>query len=227
MSAPDVTGARFLGAFAPGTPEWEEARSGLVVTATEIAAIVGLSPWASPVSLWHRKAGTAKDKPFAPTEAMVWGTRLEPVIAEAFAAGHTDLLVHETGTWANRERNWQRATPDRIVTPMDGGPVTLLEIKTSRYGHGFGPSGTETIPVAYRCQVVWQLDTLGLDVAHVAVLIAGQDYREYTITRNEAEAAFLRAQAAAFLDSITAGTPPTGDDHRVPGEIVMQKAEAA
>lgn len=213
MIAPAISAAQLLGSFAPGTPEWAAVRSGLVVTATEAAAIVGLSPWRSPLSLWHEKAGTVSAETVVPTAAMRWGTRLEPVIADAFAEGHPELLVHETGTWANLARDWQRATPDRIITSPDGRPPALLEIKTSRYGDGWGKTGTDHVPVTYRCQVVWQLDTLGLDVAHVAVLVAGQDYREYTIRRDEDEAVFLREAAAAFLDSVRAGTPPPVDGH--------------
>ncbi|MFI9237799.1 YqaJ viral recombinase family protein [Streptomyces sp. NPDC053079] len=235
MIPPAVPAARLLGAFDPGTPEWTAARSGLVVTATEAAVIVGLSPWRSPLSLWHDKAGTLPAEEAAPTAAMRWGTRLEPVIADAFAEAHPELHVHETGTWASRARDWQRATPDRIITPADGGPAALLEIKTSRYGDGWGEVGTDQVPVTYRCQVVWQLDTLGLDVAHVVVLVAGQDYREYTITRDEGEAVFLRDRAAAFLDSIRAGDPPPVDGHpatyrtvqRLPGAVDDTVADIA
>ncbi|MEV6777028.1 YqaJ viral recombinase family protein [Streptomyces syringium] len=221
-SAPEVPAARFLGAYAPGTPEWEEARAGLVITATDAAAVVGLSPWRSPFSLWHHKAGTVLHEDVAPTAAMEWGTRLEPVIAEAFADAHPDLVVHETGTWAHGERDWQRATPDRIVTPAGGGPASLLEIKTSRYADGFGEPGTDDVPVYYRCQVLWQLDTLGLDSATVAVLVAGQEYREYTIPYDAAEATFLRDQAETFLRSIAAAAPPPLDGHTATYRTVRQ-----
>ncbi|MFQ6194852.1 YqaJ viral recombinase family protein [Streptomyces sp. NPDC000405] len=235
MTSTTITAARLLGAFDPGTPEWTAARSGLVVTATEAAVLVGLSPWRSPLSLWHDKVGTVPAEEVVPTAAMRWGTRLEPVIATAYAEAHPELLVHETGTWANTARDWQRATPDRIITPAHGGPPMLLEIKTSRYGDGWGEAGTDQIPIAYRCQVVWQLDTLGLDTAHVVVLVAGQDYREYTVIRDPAEATFLRDKAAAFLDSVRAGTPPPLDGHpatyrtvqRLPGAVEDRVANIA
>ncbi|WEB41535.1 YqaJ viral recombinase family protein [Streptomyces yunnanensis] len=226
MTAPGISAARLLGAFEPGSREWEEARSGRVVTATDVAAIVGLSPWMSPFSLWHHKAGTVRADS-APNTAMSWGSRLEPVIAEAFADAHSDLVVHATGTWENGVRPWQRATPDRLLTPAPGGHPSVLEIKTSRYGEGFGEPGTDEVPVYYRCQVLWQLDTLGLEAAHIAVLIGGQDYREYLVRYDEDEAVFLREQAAAFLAGIESGTPPPLDGHaatyrtaqRLPGGV--------
>lgn len=226
MMPPRIAAARLVGIFEPGTPEWDAARAGRVVTATEVAAIVGLSPWVSPFSLWHHKAGTVQVDS-APNAAMSWGSRLEPVIADAFAESHPDLVVHTTGTWENKLRSWQRATPDRVLAPADGSGASLLEIKTSRYGEGFGEPGTDDVPVYYRCQVMWQLDTLGLEAAHVAVLIAGQDYREYVVQYDEGEAAFLREQAAGFLASVEAGTPPPLDGHtatyrtaqRLPGGV--------
>ncbi|MCA6090967.1 YqaJ viral recombinase family protein [Streptomyces sp. SCA3-4] len=208
MTAPQISAARLLGTFVPGTAEWDRARSGLVITATEVAAVVGLSPWRTRSSLWHRKAGAAPAKTVTSPAAMKWGTRLEPVIADVFAEAHPDLAVHATGTWANRDRGWQRATPDRIITPADGGPAALLEIKTSRHEDDW----VDGVPVYYRCQVLWQLDTLGLDVAHVAVLVAGQDYREYTVPYDAAEAEALREAASEFLRSIAAGEPPPSDE---------------
>ncbi|WP_424888077.1 YqaJ viral recombinase family protein [Streptomyces sp. XH2] len=211
MTTPQIPAARLLGTFAPGTAEWDRARSGLVITATEVAAVMGLSPWRTRASLWHRKAGTAPAKTVASTAAMKWGTRLEPVIADVFAEAHPDLAVHTTGTWANRARGWQRATPDRILTPADGGPASLLEIKTSRHEEDWA----DGVPLYYRCQVLWQLDTLGLDTAHVAVLVAGQDYREYTVPYDAAEAEVLRESAAEFLRSVAAGEPPLSDERPV------------
>ncbi|MFE7609224.1 YqaJ viral recombinase family nuclease [Streptomyces celluloflavus] len=213
--------ATLLGVFEPGSPEWDEARSGLTVTATEAPAVVGLSPFLSPFSLWHHKAGTVA-RQVEPNAAMRWGNRLEPVIADAFAEAHPEFSVETTGTWANGDRPWQRATPDRLLAPADGGPVRLLEIKTSRFGDGFGPAGSDEVPVYYRCQVLWQLDTLSLSEARVVVLIGGQEEREYAIGYDAEEATYLREQAANFLDGVRAGTPPPLDGTTVTYDTVRR-----
>ncbi|MDQ3578214.1 MAG: YqaJ viral recombinase family protein, partial [Actinomycetota bacterium] len=60
----------FVGDFAPGSPEWHAARAqGL--GGSEIAAVLGLSPWESRFSLWHRKTGTAS--PVVENDIMYWG----------------------------------------------------------------------------------------------------------------------------------------------------------
>ncbi|MEU6661210.1 lambda-exonuclease family protein [Streptomyces sp. NPDC046821] len=206
MSAP--TGV-LLGTFEPGTPEWEEARAGLCITGTEVAAVVGLSPWQSAFSLWHKKAGLPHP-PFTADPAMEWGVRLEPAVALKWADEHSDFGVETTGTWRHVDREWQRATPDRRLT-QHGRTVALLEVKTSPLGENWGPSGSDELPVYYRCQIQWQLDTLGLDLCHVALLVGGCDYREYVVEYDETDAKTLRDAAETFLDTVRRDERPPID----------------
>jgi putative phage-type endonuclease len=199
-----------LGRFAPGTPGWDAARAGLTITATEAPAVVGLSPFQSRFTLWHKKSG----RPFAPfidAPAIEWGRRLEPSVAAKFADEHPEYLVEETGTWRHRDREWQRATPDRVLWTADSTRTALLEVKTSPIGEEWGEPGTDEVPIYYRAQVLWQLDTLGLDLCHVAVLISGWDYREYTVRYDPAEAAILRDAAQRFLEDVRHGERPDID----------------
>jgi putative phage-type endonuclease len=202
-----------LGTFQPGTPEWKAARAGLCITATEIAAVLGLSPWQSAYSLWHKKAGLPHP-PFTADAAMEWGVRHEPTVAAKWAEEHPDFGVEETGTWRHAEREWQRATPDRLLT-QQARTTALLEVKTSPMGEGWGRSGSDEIPIYYRCQVQWQLDTLGLDICHVALLVSGYDYREYVIEHDDTDAKTLRSAAEQFLRTVRDGQVPDidGSEH--------------
>jgi putative phage-type endonuclease len=223
-----------LGTFQPGTPEWDQARAGLCITATEIAAVVGLAPptWPSAFTLWHKKAGLPVP-PFEPSQVMEWGNRLEPTVATKFSDEHAELLVMETGTWRHADREWQRATPDRILHHVDdlaytSGPLpaTLLEIKTSPFGSdGWGPSGSDEIPLHYRCQIQWQLDTIGLKTCHVAVLISGHDYREYLVEYDEDDAKLMRDAAEEFLDTVRRGERPPIDDSDYTYQTIKQQPD--
>ncbi|MCX5158133.1 YqaJ viral recombinase family protein [Streptomyces sp. NBC_00264] len=193
-----------LGQYIPGTEEWERARAGLCITATEIAAVMGLSPWASRFSLWHKKAGLPTP-PFESNPAVEWGNRLEDAVAQKFADEHPELELRTTGTWRHRDREWQRATPDRIAQDR------LVEVKTSPFGDGWGPAGSDELPIYYRCQVQWQLDTLGLDVCHVALLVSGHDYREYVVEYDAGDAKVMRDAAEEFLDDVRQGNRPAID----------------
>ncbi|MGX1129950.1 putative phage-type endonuclease [Streptomyces glaucescens] len=205
MSTATAPDGVLLGSFTPGTPEWNEARKGLCVTATEIAAVVGLSPWLSKFTLWHKKAGLPT-APFESSPEMKWGSRFEDDVAEEFAERHPEHPLLHTGTWKHRDRDWQRATPDRLWGNR------LVEIKTAANAEGWGPSGSDTFPVHYRCQITWQQDTLGLhEPAHLAVLILPYDYREYTVEYDPDDARILRDAAERFLDDVRRGNRPPID----------------
>lgn len=202
MTVETPTGV-LLGQYTPGTPEWEQARAGLCITATEIAAVVGLSPWQSRFSLWHKKAGLPTP-PFQPNPAMEWGNRLEAAVAQKFADEH-GMELRTTGTWRHQDREWQRATPDRI------GDDCLVEVKTSPFGDEWGPAGSDTIPVYYRCQIQWQMDVTGYRTTHIALLVSGHDYREYTVEYDSDDAKILRDAAERFLDDVRQGNRPPID----------------
>lgn len=209
--------AEHVGQFAEGTDEWRAAREG-AITGSRIAAVLGLSPWESPFSLWHRMMGVAPEQPVS--DLMHWGTKLEPVILAEYAerrrfAGHQ--LVTKPGVYRSVERPWQMVTPDAI----DGDSV--VEVKFSPQADGWGESGTDEIPVYYRAQALWQLDTFGFERATVAVFIGGSaDYREYVVEQDPADIAVMRAKALAFLASIEGGARPDIDGHSATYQVVRE-----
>ena len=244
MGSPTADTAVYLGQFEVGSPEWAAARAhGL--GGSEIAAVLGLSPWESAFSLWHRKTGTAATIPDNPI--LEWGRRLEDAIAEKWAAQHADVMLSQTGMWHHADRPWQIASPDRLIydltlgcacgargnepcdctTPTDWVPEpwphAVLEIKTARDDLGWGEPGTDEIPVYYRAQVLWYLDALGLDVCHLAVLIGGSDYREYTVTASPGEAALMRDEAENFLATIRAGLRPPIDGSDITYQLIREQ----
>lgn len=189
--------------------EWFSARRNRL-GGSEIAAVIGLSPYESRFSLWHRKMGTAGRKP--QNAEMDWGNRLEPVVLAKFFEGEGRTRLGDPGaTFVNRERTWQAATPDALASV--NGRSELVEVKTSPFGEGWN---AEEIPVYYRCQVLWYLDALGLDAATVPVLISGCDYREYRIeldSEAHADIQVMREAGRAFIDSLTLSQRPEIDDH--------------
>jgi predicted phage-related endonuclease len=85
------------------------------VTASEIAAVLGISPFESPFSLHWRKRGQLGE--IEDTDSMSLGRHLEPWIADRFEADHPELTLTLAGLYASTDRPWQMATPDRLVFP--------------------------------------------------------------------------------------------------------------
>ena len=212
-----------VGDYQPGTPAWEQARAARV-GGSEVAALVGLSPWESWFSLFHRKRGVLD--PIDDTSHMWWGREIEPVIAARFAEQHPEWEVRRTGTWVNRDRDYQLISPDRILYRPGGGAWELLELKHPHNAHGdvhdpdtgeltplWGESGSDEIPVYYRCQALWAMDCFGITRHRFAVYFGGGDYREYLVHYDADEAAVLRKRAVEFLDAVRDGIEPVIDEH--------------
>lgn len=200
-----------IGTFQVESPEWYAARAeGL--GGSEIAAVLGLSPFCSRFSLWHRKAGLLGEEP--DNAAMSWGRRLEDPIAAKFAEDHPEFKTLRTGTWRSVDRPWQIANPDRMLIGKGGEKASILEVKTAHAynADAWGPSGTDQVPVYYRTQTLWYLDCFQYEACHLAVLIGGADYREYLIGYDQAEIDLMRDAAEKFLISVAAGERPDIDE---------------
>lgn len=183
------------------------------IGASEIAAVVGLSPFESPFSLWHRKKGNIPG-PDPSNPLFYWGHALEPVVADKFGDNHHDEFdVVSIGTHRSSANPWQFANLDRALynPAIPGHILGLLEIKTTRYPDGWGASGTDEIPVHVRCQVMQQMDVFGAPFAWVAVLIGGNDYREYRVDYDANDARTLRKAGAAFWESLQTDDEPPID----------------
>lgn len=96
-----------------GSQAWLDARRAMI-GASEMAAVLGISPHASPFSLWWSKQeGWDVEQTFS----MRVGHFLEPVIAELFAEDRPDLLVCRAigSLWRHPEVDWLGCTPDYLA----------------------------------------------------------------------------------------------------------------
>lgn len=219
MTVTDLLRPSVIGRFTPGSDDWHAARA-QGVGGSEIAAVLGLSPFESRFSLWHRKQGLVS--PVEENPQMYWGTRLEPAICDEFAARRPTWRIIKAPTYAGPGRPWQIANPDREIVDQFGDLVELVEAKTARDDEGWGEEGTDEIPVYYRCQCLWYLDTLGLTTCHVAVLIGGSDYREYVVHYDADEARILREAGERFVRSLHSGERPDIDGHTATYQAIRE-----
>ena len=231
-----------------GNRRWYELRR-QGVTASEIPVILGLSRWNSPWSLWHRKRGLIGDDPDSDNAS--WGRRLEPAIA--LAAGdrldpNGSLRFLPAGLYRHETREWQMATPDRLVyqacagcgdrrvvydpferlphcwtcsTPL-GNVLAVLEVKHPYSWDGWGDDGTDDIPADYMAQALWQCDVMGVDECWVAAYTR-HEMRCYTI-RATAEGADvdLELMRKLALEFLTSDEPPPLDSHPATLRAVKQ-----
>jgi putative phage-type endonuclease len=204
--------------------EWLEARR-QGITASEIAVLMGLSPWSSPYALYHRKTGDLPEQD--DNDAMALGRYLEEFVCHSFRQRRPEFRVTGDGRsiYAHADRPWQMATPDRLLYECQAGdsgpgctclyPMAVLECKTSSSYDGWGEDGTDEIPVHYRCQVLWQMDVLGVTTGYVACLfLHSRQLRVYELIRDsqaEHDLELMLNEANDFLYRVRMGYPPEPD----------------
>jgi putative phage-type endonuclease len=188
--------AELVGHFEHGSPEWHAARMG-GIGGSEIAAILSLSKFESHFSLWHRKQGRIPERPENPDQE--WGTRIEPVILQAFGDRHPELVVDtRPGTWRNTDRPWQIANPDALAYDWDieVGHHAGLVVEAKNVNDRVAWEWDDGPPPYYLVQVRWYLDVFGLDRAIIAALFGGSDYQEFEVVPDPDDTQLLRGAGA-------------------------------
>ena len=175
---------------------------------SDAAAILGLSPWKSRLQLWAEKSGLIKDSKESP--AMEWGTRLESVIRDKFQENHPEVLVMCDDKWTHPQYPFIVAHIDGSALDLTTNESAVLEIKTANAYSG--DEWSSSVPTYYLCQIQHYLAVTGWEKAYCAVLIGGQDYREFEILRDDEFIDKLIEEEVKFWKEVQEGTPPTAAD---------------
>ena len=213
-----------------------ERKSG--IGGSDAGAILGVSPWATPVTVWLDKTGRSEPKP--ETEAMRIGTELEDFVARRYE--------QETGRMVQRFNRMLHdgcllGNYDRLVVP-DGAKVashmgevrtdTLLECKTSS---AFG--WDDGVPPQYVAQVMHYMG-LSPSLQHTDVACLFLNIKQFKVFRVERDDEVIAAMRDKLTDwwerYVVADTPPppvNEDDCRLlwarsnPGKTVTASEDIA
>lgn len=202
-----------------------ERRSG--IGGSDIAAILGLSPFKTAVDVYLDKTGQIEDT--NQNEAMYWGTVLEDVVAKHYADTSGNKVQRLGNMIRHHTHGWMIANIDRaIVTPgsrarFDGkqllGAEGILECKTAsayKAGEWGAPDDDEALPTHYAAQAMWYLAVTQQEWCDVAVLIGGQKYLVKRVEKDIQTINGMFERADEFwYKNVVERIPPdpkTGDD---------------
>lgn len=168
--------------------EWLKAREE-GIGASEVAAVLGLSPWETPFSLYLKK--THKVPPTEENDAMRRGHYLEDAVVQWW--------MHETGEqvikasaadiiYVHPEFPFMRVTPDRIVK----GRKKILEVKSTALHMG------EEIPNYYLAQVMYQMYVTGIHQAELIYIQGGLTFGRFFVEYDEEFAQYIASCVTAF-----------------------------
>lgn len=174
------------------------------VGGSDAAAIVGLSKWATPYSVWAEKLGYTP--PAEDNEAMRQGRDLEDYVAQRFCEKEGKKVRRENHIIINPDFPFAHANVDRIVV----GEAAGLECKTTsslnlkKFKNG-------EFPDHYYVQCVHYMMVTGAKRWYLAVLVFGKGFYTYCIERDEAEIAALAKSEDTFWQYVLNKRPPMSD----------------
>jgi putative phage-type endonuclease len=185
------------------TEQQREARK-LGIGGSDMPIILGLSSYKTPYQLYLEKIGQAPDT-YEETQQQYWGNQLEGLIRDEFAKRNA-VTVETPDTLYHPVYNFLLANVDGWMPSLNA----VLEVKCSNQfmAYTWGEDGSDVIPMQYLVQVAHYCAVTNADCAYIAVLIGGNDYREFKYTRDLILEERLIDAAKTFWNCVQTRTPP-------------------
>lgn len=183
-------------------------RSG--IGASEIAAVLGESPWLSAVELYADKIGETRPDDSEQAEHIYWGTRLEASIVLGYQDRTGRAVEHQGKLLRSREHPWALCTLDALTTDGRAGEPWPLEIKN--IGLQKADEWEEGPPPHYVLQLHQQMLVTGAPRATAAALIGGQRLVWCDVERDEITIRrIIHAGRIFWTQCVEAGVCPKPD----------------
>ena len=196
---------------------------------SDIAAILGLSPYKSAVELWSELV-SRQSIPQQDHLHLRFGQFAESFVAKEYERRTGHFTVSHPQTLFHKQHGYMFGHVDRLVVSDPSTPAVregvvsadrILECKTaSAFSRsGWGECGTDMVPHEYLVQCAWYMAVTGCECADLAALIGNSELRIYTIKRDIQLEALITMQAERFwCDHVLAQCPP---DPASPGDAAL------
>lgn len=186
---------------------------------TDIGAILGLSPYKTPLELWSELVSGEPSKS-RDLLHLRFGQYAEGFIAQEYERSKQMFTVEHEPTVFHKEHGFMFGHIDRFVLDRPDTPAVIdgvitasriLECKTSSSFNksDWGEAATDQVPPLYLVQCAWYLALTGCEAADLAVLIGNSDFRIYSIERDlELEGLILDHAKRFWFDHVIGLKPP-------------------
>lgn len=190
----------------PGSAEWLS-----VITASKVAAILGLSPWDSPRSLYHHMRGELRRT--ETTDVQSRGHYLEPAILAWWSDRHPEYTTLTRQHLALRaDLPWGAANLDALAQGP-GVPDVVVEAKSAVNDWEWGTEGTDEVPAYYAAQTTFAMHLSGTRRTYMPIITSRLEFREYVIDYDAQLAADIEATCFRFWCAVQDGAAPPLDGH--------------
>lgn len=199
---------------------------------SDIAVVMGMSRWKTPLSLWLEKTGDAEPTDLSENESVQLGIELEEFVAQKFAKKLNKQVRKTSKMYIHKKYPFMAAHVDRLIVGED----ELLECKTcasykqseweeeTKIINKDGKEETvviEKIPQEYLLQCVWYMGITGKKTCYIAVLIGGQQFKYRKIEFDKELFDIMVEMAIRFWDCVQTHTLPslTPSDNPIMADI--------
>ena len=174
---------------------------------SDIAGVMGISPWATPVSIWQKKTDNEpprNDSPFKKrlfNRGKVWESVVsEMLVAELEANGHKVEVLNANRRYVDPLVDYLAAEIDYEIRLDDIPDIVNVELKTVSpfAAKHWGESGTDEVPLWYAAQGMYGLMVTNRKCCILAPLFGADEVRIYPIVRDDETIAGMRDQAVKF-----------------------------
>lgn len=177
---------------------------------SDIAGILGISPWKTPLDVFLDKM--EPPKPVDPAKAKIFrrGHRMEPYVIDLLAEESGLVITSRGQRYKDKEHDFLAAEIDFEYHDPETGKVENGEIKTVSpfKAADWGEEQTDAIPIYYNAQSMHGLMVTGRDRCTYGTLIGGDDFRMYQVDRDEEIIVGIRQAEVEFWDRIQRNDPP-------------------
>lgn len=192
--------------------EWLEQRR-KSIGGSDAAAIVGLSKWSSPYSVWAEKTGRLPEA--EDTEAMRIGRDLEEYVAQRWCEATGKRVRRRNAIIKNELYPFAHANVDRLVIGEDAG----LECKTTSTLDVMQFRGVD-FPEKYYAQCVHYMAVTGASRWYLAVLVFGRGFFTFELERDQAEIDALMQAEERFWTFVETDTAPAPDGEKATSDAI-------
>ena len=179
---------------------------------SDVAAVLGLSPWKTPVQLWLQKTGQVEYEEVDPARQRRFdrGHKLEPFIIEMGIdklreQGHDVELIARNQRYIDQDYPFLACEIDAEIM-VDGEPANV----DAKSVHGFarnawGDEDTDEIPIYYAAQFAFGMGITGRKRCYTFALIGLDDVAIYPLDHDADTIADIRWRCIEFWEKCVIG----------------------
>lgn len=196
-----LTEAQLLAAEAPAMVDRRS-----MVGGSDIAAILGLSPWRSPVDVWMEKTGRVDPDAGVSAEKaqiLLRGKKLEPYVIDMGLhklreRGHQVELLARNQRYAHPDYPWLQVEIDAEFL-LDGEHINVDAKTVTGFARGkWGEDDSEDVPMDYAAQFMTGLAVTNRRRCLVLALIGLDDVLTFWVHRDDETFAWVLNDVIAF-----------------------------